>query len=268
MIIKVIERKTSEKSRYDRLGRYILNAIENESALFTRTAQYVVDDKGDGEKVAWYRISNCQSDTPAVAIAEVLATQSDNHRTKSDKTYHLVVSLSHGECLSKEQAEDIEDTISAGLGFADHQRISAVHRDTDHFHLHIAINKIHPTNFRCIEPYFPYYKLDKLAKDLELKHGLFQANRIGQEKSFAKVGGLEAHQQEQSFLRWLHENVDGQLKHVLREAKDWQDIHNLFTAHGAVIRPRGAGFAIATVDGTVGIKASSLDLETILQILD
>ena len=259
MIIKVIERKTSEKSRFDRLGRYILNAKDNESILFARTARYVIDEKADGEKVAWYRISNCQSNTPAVAIAEVLATQAENQRAKSDKTYHLVVSLPHWEQLNREQAEDIEDTICAGLGFAEHQRISAVHEDTDHFHLHIAINKIHPNTFRCVEPYYPYYKLDSLAKALEIKHGLYQDNRIGQGTRFAKVGELEAHQQEESFLSWLNEKVGDQLKQVLKEATGWQDVHDLLTPYGAVIKPKGAGLVIATVDGTVGIKASSLN---------
>ncbi len=164
MIIKVIERKTGEKSSFDRLGRYILNVKDNESILFARNARYVIDEKADGEKVAWYRISNCHSDSPAVAIAEVLATQAENQRAKSDKTYHLVVSLPHWEQLNREQAEDVEDTICAGLGFAEHQRMSAVHEDTDHFHLHIAINKIHPNTFRCVEPYYPYYKLDSLRK--------------------------------------------------------------------------------------------------------
>ena len=259
MIIKVIERKTSEKSRFDRLGRYILNAKENESILFARTARYVMDEKGNGEKVGWYRISNCQSNTPAVAIAEVLATQAENRRAKSDKTYHLVVSLPHWEQLNREQAEDIEDTICAGLGFAEHQRISAVHKDTDHFHLHIAINKIHPNTFSCVEPYYPYYKLDSLAKALEIKHGLYQDNRIGQGTRFAKVGELEAHQQEESFLSWLNEKVGDQLKQVLKEAKGWQDVHDLLTPYGAVIKPKGAGLVIATADGTVGIKASSLN---------
>lgn len=259
MIIKVVDRKTREKSHFERLGRYILNAKKDDPVLFNRTAEYVVDVKGAGEKVGWYRVSNCHSDTPAVAIAEVLATQSRNKRTKSDKTYHLVVSLAHAESLTREQAADIEDTICAGLGFADHQRISAVHQDTDHFHLHIAINKIHPINFRCIEPYYPYYKLDTLAKELEIKHGLFQANRIGQGNGFAKVGELETQQQEESFLRWLHENVGEQMKATLERAHGWEDIHDLLSAHGAVIKPRGAGLTIATIDGRIGIKASSLD---------
>jgi len=193
VIIKVIEREAGEKSSFERLGRYIFDAKPNEAVMFTRTAEYVMDVKGDGEKVAWYRITNCESDVPAIAIAEVLATQAKNRRTKSDKTYHLVVSLPPWEQLSREQAEDIEDCICSGLGFEGHQRVSAVHHDTEHSHLHIAISKIHPQTYRCVEPYYPYYKLDSLAKELEIKHGLFQANRIGQGKSFAKVGELEAH---------------------------------------------------------------------------
>ena len=93
MIIKVIKQKTPEKSHFERLGRYILNAKYDDSVLFKRTAEYVIDQKGAGEKVGWYRVSNCLSNTPAAAIGEVLATQAENQRTNSDKTYHLVVSL-------------------------------------------------------------------------------------------------------------------------------------------------------------------------------
>jgi hypothetical protein len=218
-----------------------------------------MDVKGGGEKIAWFRISHCESDVPAVAIGEVQATQAQNQRAKSDKTYHLVVSLPPGEELSREQAADIEDSICAGLGFEEHQRISAVHQDTDCWHLHMAINKIHPKTFRCVEPFYPYYKLDTLAKELEIKHGLTQANRIGKGKSFAKVGDMEAHQQEESFLRWLHEGVGGQLAEAVQKAQGWQDIHDLLIAGGAEIKPKGAGLAIVSLDGTVGIKASSLD---------
>lgn len=259
MIIKVVERQAGEYSSYERLGRYILNTKQNESVLFTRTAEYVIDMKGVGEKVAWYRISNCESELPAAVIAEIMATQEMNTRTQSDKTYHLVVSVPHWEQLTREQAEDIEDAICTGLGFEGHQRVSAVHQNTDHFHLHIAISKIHPKTFNCYEPYYPYYKLDGLAKELEIKHGLHQDNRIGHGKSFAKMGGLEAHQQEESFQRWLHENLGDQIKEVLEKGQGWQDLHDLMTAHGAVIKPRGAGLAISTLDGSIGIKASSLD---------
>lgn len=259
MIIKHIRRKPGERSRFEQLGCYILNAGHNDPIMFTRTAEYVMDLKGEGEKVAWYRITNCESDSPSVAIAEILATQAENQHAKSDKTYHLVVSLPHWERLTKEIAVDIEDTICAGLGLAEHQRVSAVHQDTEHSHLHMAINKIHPKTFRCVEPYYQFYKLDRLAKELEVKHGLHQDNRIGQGKQFSAVGQMEAHQKEESFLRWLRENMGDKISETLENAQHWQDVHALFSAHGAIIKPRGAGLAIVTMDGKTGIKGSSLD---------
>ena len=228
--------------------------------MFTRTAEYVMDLNGDGEKVAWYSITNCESDTPAIAMAEIMATQSANQRAKSDKTYHLVVSLAPGEQLSREQTEDVEEAICARLGFDGHQRVSAVHQDTNIFHLHVAVSKVHPKTLRCVEPYYQYFKLDSLAKELEIKHGLFQANRIGSKrKSFAKVSEMEAHRHEMSFVRFMHERLDGQLQEVLKNGKKWQDLHDLMTEFGAVIKPRGAGLVVVSEDGKYGIKASSLD---------
>ena len=74
MIPKVVEREKAEVSDFSMLGRYILDAKTNEDAvLWTRTADYVMDTAGDWEKLAWYRITNCESELPAMAIAEVLA---------------------------------------------------------------------------------------------------------------------------------------------------------------------------------------------------
>jgi hypothetical protein len=55
LIIKVVKRGRGEGSSFERLGRYILSAKQDEAILFTRTAEYVMDLKGDGEKVAWCR---------------------------------------------------------------------------------------------------------------------------------------------------------------------------------------------------------------------
>jgi hypothetical protein len=38
------------------------------------------------------------------------------------------------------------------LGFSEHQYIAVRHNDKDHEHLHVAINKIHPENFRIHSP--------------------------------------------------------------------------------------------------------------------
>ncbi|MBF4377214.1 relaxase/mobilization nuclease domain-containing protein, partial [Vibrio anguillarum] len=90
-------------------------------------------------------LTNCHADSVRDAISEVLATQQSNTRAKNDKTYHLIISFRSGEQLEQGVLSEIEKRVCDSLGFSDHQRISAVHNDTDNLHMHVAINKIHPT---------------------------------------------------------------------------------------------------------------------------
>jgi hypothetical protein len=55
VICKVVHRKSGRKAGFEGLGRYILNAKENDSVLFKRTAEYVLDAKGEGEKLSWWQ---------------------------------------------------------------------------------------------------------------------------------------------------------------------------------------------------------------------
>jgi hypothetical protein len=266
MIPKVVERKGN--AGFHILGKYILDASQaDDSVLWIRTAEYVMDTQGDGEKLAWYRLTHCESDTPAMAIAEIALTQAENTRAKGDKSYHLVISFREGEQPTREQLEDIEDRLCEGLGLGEHQRISAVHKNTDNMHMHIAINKVHPVTHRLIEPYYPYLKLDKLCKELEQKHGLEVDNRIGEGKAKGKAAEMEAHTGEESLLSWVKENLKESLKQVKSEGQSWQDVHSLLAEHDLIIKPRGAGLVIGTKDGKVYIKASSVDRSLSIKVL-
>jgi len=258
MISKRIDR-AGKTSSFERLGHYVLEAKTADAPiLWTRTAEYVVDLKGGGEKVLWSRISNCEAELPVLAIAEIEATQAQNTRSKADKTYHLVISFPEGEQPIREQLEDIEDTLCQALGFEEHQRISAVHQDTENMHLHVAINKVHPQTLKVLEPYRDYYIRDKACRMLEQKHGLLVDNGMGQGQRLNRAGDLEAHHGEQSLLSWIQEHVKPQLLAVKTQAQSWADLHAVLTEHGLVIQPRGAGLVIALVDGSLAVKASSV----------
>jgi hypothetical protein len=148
MIAKRVSRARS-KDAFKRLGLYILGEKDkakphaNGGGMWQRTAAYVLDLDEGGGRVGAIRISNCEAAEPADAIAEIQAVQAMNSRAKGDKTYHLVVSFPPGEKPSETQLRDIEDELCAAIGLADHQRISAVHTDSDHLHIHVAINKVH-----------------------------------------------------------------------------------------------------------------------------
>ena len=87
--------------------------------------------------------------------------------TKSDKNYHLIVSLPIGEKPSEEVLIDIEKNLVDKIGLGDHQRISIVHNDTVHFHFHVLINKVHPITNNNIEPY--YDKIDFGGCQIEVR---------------------------------------------------------------------------------------------------
>ena len=176
MIAKRIQNRKGTSS-FARLSRYVVDARgQIDPRTWSRTADYILDSIHDGAKVGGVRITNCAADEPAAATLEVLATQALNTRSKSDKTYHLVVSFPVGERPTMATMLAIENRLCEAIGLADHQRLSAVHNDTAHLHMHIAINKVHPKTRRNVEPYYDQPRLMEACERLEIEYGLQRTN--------------------------------------------------------------------------------------------
>nr|WP_278387582.1 TraI/MobA(P) family conjugative relaxase [Brucella intermedia] len=182
------ERKASSPAR---LIKYMVAAKGGiDPTSWERTADYILDSANgttEGEKVASYRVTNCGTDDPADAAILIQATQAANTRSKAEKTYHLVYSFPPGEQPDLETLHTIEDELCEAIGLGDHQRVSAVHIDTDNLHVHVAINKVHPTGLQNIEPYYDQFRLMEACERLEVEHGL--------QRTFH---GLEAKQRNQN----------------------------------------------------------------------
>jgi hypothetical protein len=259
MISKRIDRSTKSPS-FTRLGYYLLEAKTQDAQILWTLD---LSQNGNAGKVLWTRLSNCEAVIPILAIAEIEATQAQNTRSKSDKTYHLVISFPQGERPTREQLEDIEDTLCHVMGFEGHQRISALHQDTDNLHLHVAINKIHPQTLTILNPWLDNAKRDKACRLLEIKHGLLIDNGMGQGQGNGHAQDMEAFTGEESLLSW----VKAQLKEPLKQVQSWDEVHALLSQHDLTIKPRGAGLVIATAEGKIHIKASSIDRSLSLKAL-
>jgi hypothetical protein len=149
---------------------------------FGGLVKYITSAQGRDERVGVVTITNCNGLTPEDAAQDVMLVQAANQRAAADKTYHLIISFPPGEIPSAAALRDIEETICAGLGFAEHQRISAVHHDTDHTHIHLAINKIHPTRHTIQTPLRDYRTLADLCERLEIRHGLERVNHTAHQR--------------------------------------------------------------------------------------
>jgi hypothetical protein len=260
MIAEHIVRKTSQAG-FKRLAAYILNEKDKgrSDPVDWKLAEYILDRENFGEKVASWRITNCVSDDPGWAVIECLALAARNQRATKDKTYHLVISFPEGERPTDEQMINIEDRLVEAIGFAEHKRISAVHQNTDNWHLHVAIVTVHPTTFRNVTPYYEHFRMQEACAELEIKHGLIRTPHAlsGDRRQGA---GLEARTGRMSLARWVEENAARPLIEAAAKAKAWQDLHREAAKFGLVFKPRGAGLVLATTANfRISIKASSVD---------
>jgi hypothetical protein len=176
MIAHIIPNQ-KQKGSFGKLARYVVDAIGGiDPATWTRTADYILDTREQGQKVGGVRVTNCMNQDPAAAALEILAVQAMNTRSKTEKYMHIVVSFPEGENPTLEQLHAIEDELCASMGMADHQRISAIHTDTDNLHVHIALSKVHPATLNNITPYYPKKRLMEACERLEIQHGLERTN--------------------------------------------------------------------------------------------
>jgi hypothetical protein len=248
--------------------------IEPENDNFERLADYIAAAPEEGEKLDDLWIVNCDAgetveDLP-LAIKEVKATQALNQTAKSGKTYHLMVSF-RDERPSPKALRDIEREFAQALGFGDHQRIAGTHINTENFHLHIAVNKIHPVTLKAHTPFRDFKVLEKVSREMEKKYGLKvdlgRADKIEPEKQAARARDKEAHTWEQSFDGYVREEKD-QLMAALDAAGSWHDLHQAFQRLDIELRPRGNGLVIANASGVEMIKASALDRKFSKSVLE
>ena len=237
MIVKHVAMRTVRKSSLAELAGYITNAQDN------------------SERLGAVSITHCHSATLNDALVEIQAVQGRNTRSTDDKTYHLIVSFRAEEQPSKDVLRAIEQQVCDSLGFGDHQRVSAVHGDTDNLHVHIAINKIHPTRYTIHTPFNAYWTLARLCERLEVEHGLqpdnHQAQKLGPEN---KAADMERHSGIQSLIGW----VQAECLDRIITASSWAVLHETLREHGLELKERGNGFVIGDGSG-VQAKASSID---------
>ncbi|NOU23443.1 MAG: relaxase/mobilization nuclease domain-containing protein, partial [Methyloglobulus sp.] len=196
---------------------------------FAELVRYITDGQGKEERIGDVSVTNCQSDRVDAAILEVINTQGKNTRATSDKTFHLLVSFPPGEEPDGEVLKAIECTLCEGIGFGAHQRVSALHTDTDSLHLHIAINKIHPTRYTMYEPYNVYHTLGLFCEKLELEYGLTLVNHTSKNTlSENHAIDMEHHAGIESLLGWIKRECFDQIQ----AAQSWKALHRAMQVNG------------------------------------
>lgn len=214
------------------------------------------------------------------AAEEMRAIAAANVRVKNP-VYHFSLSWPADESPTDEQAFECARYAMRALGFGGHQYVSAVHRDTDNSHVHVAVNRVHPETFRSVYPYRDHFTLDRAMRELEIKYGwkhdngaysVVERNGVpvvertkpaphAQERMPTGAKDMERHGDQES----LHSYARGEPKKaVLKALKDpsltWQKLHAVFAQYGLSLREKGQGLAVYDMHGDtdIPIKASAI----------
>lgn len=268
MIAHSIARKT--KDSFSRLANYAAKEVGSEHTTeladsWGSLARYSADAAHDGAKVpeAGVRFTNFPEGVSLQDAIDMVETRQEvAGASEKDRNYHLVIAFPPGETPTREQLEDIEDELVKAIGLQDHERLSAIHTDQDHLHIHVAINKVHPETLKVNTPYRDHPKLMAACKALEIKHGLTptHADKVqmpdGTIVVTGKAADMEAKTGEKSLQRWIKENA----KDDLVAATSWTELHGVAAQNGLELKKQGAGLVFVTTGNkAVAVKASDVD---------
>lgn len=243
------------------IAKHILKKTGVKSS-FNNLVKYVTDDQGLDNRVAQVWTENCPLSKDYdldTAVMEIELTQARN-KTAKEKTYHLLLSFGEGEKPTLEQMKAIEKEVCEALGYGEHQRICVLHTDTDHPHIHICINKIHPKTFKAHTPYNDFKILTQKAKEISKRYfgNEFKAHV---DLNNAKANDFEAKTGEKSLITLLRTHSEN-----IRKQNSWQSLHKYLNANGITLEKRGAGLVFGSAG--VYVKASSVARDFSLKNLE
>jgi hypothetical protein len=257
IVKKVPTKKAAPKSR----GLHVRDLCDYIAGTAAGAADEKVDHRGA------VNLLNLDHESQVQEMADLAETA----KRSPQPVQHWILSWRQGEHPTAAQAEQAVRTFLGELGLAEHQCIYALHRNTDNYHLHLALNRVHPETEKLVTV--------NRGFDIEVAHRAIA--RIEHAQGWqCEAGGryqVVAHDElrraerarprlsEPTTRARDFENRTGQRSAqraaidegagVLRRAKTWDELHTRLAEHGMRFEKKGSG-AILWV-GQVAVKASS-----------
>jgi hypothetical protein len=105
------------------------------------------------------------------ADIEMQASAHGNKRVRS-ATRHEIFSFGSDPGITDEQAIRAALDVYRRVGFASAQKVLAVHRDTDHVHVHVARSSVDPITLYALNETKIHSRLDRAAREVEMARDL------------------------------------------------------------------------------------------------
>lgn len=222
------------------------------------------------ERVAWSAGRNLPTNDPATAAVMMRATAAQNRRIEQP-VYHLILSAPPGEQVGRARLEAIADRVLRDLGLAEHQALLVAHRDKDHPHVHVMVNRVHPETRKAWSRWQDQPTVQRALRAMEQELGLTPVpgrlyQQPGQEPpQRPRLTRGEQERAARTGIAPLVERARDRLPDF-RAAVSWRDLEDRLSAHGLQLARKGQGLVIT--DGETEVKASRIARDVSLRRLE
>ena len=233
---------------------------------YVRTPEH--EDKT--EKCVYSGARGFLSDTDAGQMAEMLALAHEAARSR-DPINHYVLSWREDEHPTELQIEQAVDITLAELGLTGHQVVYALHRDTDHDHLHLVVSRVHPETGKVVKQGLDIEALHRAVARIEREQAWQRCDNA--RYAVREDGTLEKRQRRpepsgpsrsdgaREYERYTGSQSAERLAQeraapVIARARSWAELHQGLTEIGMRYERKGSG-AIVWV-GEHPVKASKV----------
>ncbi|MEO6923370.1 MAG: relaxase/mobilization nuclease domain-containing protein, partial [Bryocella sp.] len=140
---------------------------------FGPLAKYLVSGRSGNEtnRVAWTAGRNVGTDDPALAAPLMQAAARQSVLVQAP-VYHLTVSFDHQDHVTPAQMQSVIDRVLRDLGLSEHQALMVAHKDREHAHVHVMVNRVHPDTGLAWERWQDRPKIERALRDEEQARGL------------------------------------------------------------------------------------------------
>lgn len=147
--------------------------MSSSAKSFGALAHYLANGRSgnEPERVAWSSSRNLPTSEPELAGKIMRATASQNVRV-TQPGYHVALSFDPGDAVDRATMERVADRTIAALGLTGHQALIVCHRDRDHPHMHLLINRVHPETGHVWNRWQDRAVIQKVLREEEIALGL------------------------------------------------------------------------------------------------
>ena len=228
---------------------------------------------GDSEKVEHRGALNFLNVDHGGQVEEMIGL-AEIARRDAKPVQHWILSWRESEQPTATQVDEAVNLFLGEMGLSDHQTIYALHSDTNNWHLHLAVNRVHPETERVVTVNKGYdvKVAHRAIARIELRqHWESEARPLYAPDSNGEIKPVirrEAERQPSTRAMAFEERVGARapsgsrsktLAPIVRRAGTWRELHDALAKAGTRFEKKGSGALLWVGDQPVKASAAGRD---------